>query len=68
MEVLNKVFDMMARWSPEGQGIFLLLMVLIGLGFTYSVFKLIIVFFRGWPESEKSHKCHHGKDHAPKTQ
>lgn len=69
MDALNKVLDMMARWSNEGQGIFLIIMTLIALGFTFGVFKLIIVFFRGWPADEKPHKCHHhGKDHAPKTQ
>jgi hypothetical protein len=67
MDVLNKVLDMMARWSNEGQGIFILLMVLLAMGFSYNVFKLIIVFFRGWPEEKR--KCHHhGENHAPKTQ
>jgi hypothetical protein len=69
MDLLNKVLDMMAHWSACGQGIFLLLMVLIVLGFAYSFFKLIIEFilisFRGYPN--KPHKCHHGKDHVQKT-
>ena len=64
--VFNRILDMMGRWSPEGQGIFMFLMVLIGLGFSYNVLKLIIVFFRGWPEPEK--KCHQGKTHVTQTQ
>jgi len=46
---MQGLFDLMARWSPIGQGLFMLLLVFLAVALVANVFKYLAVMVRGWP-------------------
>lgn len=47
--MMDRVFDLMQKWTPQGQGLFLIFMVLIFVAVLGGVFRFVLVLIRGWP-------------------
>jgi len=46
---MERLLDIFAKWSPMGQGVFLLVALLLLLIQIDCLAKYFVAFFRGWP-------------------
>jgi hypothetical protein len=54
---MDKILDMIAHWSPFGQGIFFLIVLSGIFAFFQQIFFYIVVLFQGWPKNNETASC-----------
>lgn len=54
---MTQILDLMKTWPPEGQGIFLIVAGLMGLGLYFGTIRWLVILFRGWPPAQPVCAC-----------